>query len=63
MGNTMWRSEPVWVENRLDELWLGVKVQSNCVIARSPRNILKYSLAEKSAGGRALIGLGGLPAY
>ena len=39
-----WKSEPGWVENRLDELWLGVKGQSNSVIAGSPRNIFRDSL-------------------
>ena len=32
------------VENFLDDLWIGVKGQSNSVIAGSPRNILRYSL-------------------
>ena len=32
------------VENFLDDLWIGVKGQSNRVIAGSPRNILRYSL-------------------
>jgi hypothetical protein len=53
MGKTIWRSEPVWVENRLDELRIGVKGQSNSVIARTPRNVLRDSLEVKSAGGRA----------
>jgi hypothetical protein len=53
MGKTIWRSEPVWVENRLDELRIGVKGQSNSVIARTPRNVLRDSLGVKSAGGRA----------
>ena len=35
----------MWDENRSDELWIGVKGQSNLVIAGSPRNILRYSLA------------------
>ena len=34
----------MWVENRLDELWLGVKGQSNSVIARSPRNSFRASV-------------------
>ena len=33
------------VENNLDELCLGVKGQSNSVIARSLRNIFRDSLA------------------
>jgi hypothetical protein len=28
-----------------DELWVGVKCQSNVEIARSPRNVLRYSRA------------------
>ena len=34
----------MWVENRLDELRIGVKGQSNSVIARTPRNVLRDSL-------------------
>ena len=34
----------MWVENRLDELRVGVKGQSNSVIARSPRNSFRASL-------------------
>ena len=44
MGNTMRRSEPVWVENRSDELRIGVKGQPNFVIARSLRNSFRASL-------------------
>ena len=33
------------VENSSDELWVGVKGQSNLEIAGSPRNIFRYSLA------------------
>ena len=33
------------VENSLDELRVGVKGQSNSVIARSPRNSFRASLA------------------
>jgi hypothetical protein len=36
----------VWVENCSDEVWIGVKGQSNWEIAGSPRNIFRYSLAE-----------------
>jgi hypothetical protein len=50
----------VLVENNLDELWVGVKGQSNCVIARSPRNIFRDSLRQLHLGGRALDGLGAL---
>ena len=48
------------VENNLDELRVGVKGQSNSVIARSPRNSFRASLATLHRGGRALDGLGGL---
>ena len=44
------------VENILDELRVGVKGQSNSEIAGSPRNIFRYSLAQKNTGGKALIG-------
>ena len=44
MRNSMWRPEPVLVENNLDELRIGVKGQSNSVIARSPRNSFRASL-------------------
>ena len=47
------------VENGLDELWVGVKGQSNLVIARSPRNSFRASLGRLHRGGRALEGLGG----
>ena len=51
------------VEKVLDELWIGVKGQTNLEIAGSPRNIFRYSLASISNGGRALDGLGVLPDY
>ena len=50
------------VKNSWDELWIGVKGQSNLVIAGSLRNILRYSLKFEAIGGRALIGLGLLTA-
>jgi hypothetical protein len=53
----------VLVENSSDELWVGVKGQSNLEIAGSPRNIFRYSLAPLRDGGRALDGLGALPGY
>ena len=46
-------------ENFSDELGIGVKGQSNSVIARSPRNGFKASLSYEADGGRALDGLGG----
>ena len=51
------------VENDLDDLWIGVKGQSNPVIAGSPRNILRYSVVISLDGGRALTGLGAPPGY
>ena len=63
MSKITWRSEPVKVENFSDELWVGVKGQSNLEIAGSPRNSFRASLLIKSRGGRALDRLGGLPAY
>ena len=49
------------VEKLWDELWIGVKCQSNVEIAGSPRNSFRASLMVKSIGGRALIGLGPTP--
>ena len=63
MGKTAWRSERVEVENSCDELWLGVKGQSNPGIAGSLRKIFRYCLEAFSYGGRALEGLGVLPDY
>ncbi len=57
----MWRTELVSVEKLWDELWIGVKCQSNTEIAGSPRNSFRASLMVKSIGGRALIGLGPTP--
>ena len=51
------------VENFWDELWVGVKGQSNLVIAGSPRKIFRYRLGQFSTGGRALERLGVLPDY
>src|SRR3977135_2556168 len=44
-GKTVWRREPTRVENLGDELWVGVKGQSNSVIAGSPRNAFRCSVA------------------
>jgi hypothetical protein len=41
-----WRLELMSVENGSDELWIGVKGQTNLEIAGSPRNIFRYSLAK-----------------
>lgn len=53
----------MWVENRLDELRVGAKDQSNSEIARTPRNSFRASLMTKYHGGRALIGLGSSQRY
>ena len=39
-----WRTEPVYVEKCLDDLWVGVKGQSNREIARTPRNAFRCSV-------------------
>lgn len=49
------------VEKLLDEMWVGVKCQSNVEIAGSPRNSFRASLKVENIGGRALIGLGAIP--
>ena len=51
------------VEKVWDELWVGVKSQSNSDIAGSPRNSFRASLKLNSIGGKALNGLGALPGY
>ena len=51
------------VEKGLDELWIGVKGQSNVEISCSLRNNFRVSLRQKLDGGRALDPRGGLPAY
>jgi hypothetical protein len=43
----------VWVENRSDDLWLGVKGLSSWQIAGSPRNSFWASLWLLACGGRA----------
>jgi hypothetical protein len=63
VGKATWRTEPVVVEKTSDELWIGVKCQSNPEIAGSPRNSFRASLGVKDGGGRALIGLGALQGY
>src|SRR5690606_39651915 len=40
----LWRPVPTSVENGGDDLWLGVKGQSNSVIAGSPRNAFRGSV-------------------
>ena len=51
------------VENFPDDLWVGVKGQSNSEIARTPRNVFRYSVVAEYDGGRALIGLGPFTGY
>ena len=46
------------VEKLWDELWIGVKCQSNAEIAGSPRNSFRASLKGKTISGRALNELG-----
>jgi hypothetical protein len=41
VSNTHWRTEPTNVEKVGDDLWLGVKGQSNSEIAGSPRNLFR----------------------
>ena len=51
------------VEKALDELWIGVKGQSNLEISCSPRNNFRVSLKRILSRGKALNSRGGLPAY
>ena len=51
------------VEKDLDELWIGVKGQSNLEISCSLRNNFRVNLSENTFGGRALDPQGGLPPY
>ena len=51
------------VEKFLDELWIGVKGQSNLEISCSLRNNFRVSLGIKLLRGRALNSLGGLLSY
>jgi hypothetical protein len=53
----------VWIANRSDELWVGVKCQSKAEIAGSPRNALRCSPVERAGRGRALVLCGGFTAY
>ncbi len=43
----------MYVEKCSDDLWVGVKGQSNQEIARSPRNVFRYSVEYKYHRGRA----------
>ena len=51
------------VEKVLDELWIGVKGQSNLEISCSLRNNFRVSLGYTLCRGKALDPRGGLPAY
>jgi hypothetical protein len=53
----------VWIANRSDDVWVGVKCQSKAEIAGSPRNALRCSPGIAPCGGRALLGCGGFTAY
>lgn len=52
--------EPVDVEKSLDDLWVGVKGQSNSEIARTPRNAFRCSVEQKFYRGRATDWMRGL---
>ena len=51
------------VEKALDELWIGVKGQSNLEISCTLRNNFRVSLKYTQYGGRALDPQGRLPPY
>ena len=59
----LWRTELVTVEKVSDELWIGVKGQSNLEISCSLRNNFRVSLGYLFSGGRALDPRGDLPVY
>ena len=40
-GDAYWKTEPVYVAKYWDDLWLGVKGQSNLEIAGFLRNLFK----------------------
>src|SRR6266496_1478342 len=43
LGNASWRPEPIDGSKSRDELWVGVKCQTNAEIAGSPRNAFRCS--------------------
>ena len=49
----------MYVAKCSDELWIGVKCQTNSEIAGSRRNNFRVSVIERNSGGRALDGVGG----
>jgi hypothetical protein len=51
------------VEKCLDDLWVGVKGQSNSEISRTPRNAFRCSAREHVAEVELPIRLGGFTAY
>ena len=51
------------VEKALDELWIGVKGQSNLEISCTLRNNFRVSLRQEAHRGRALDPRGRLPPY
>ena len=53
----------MWIANRSDDVWVGVKCQSKAEIAGSPRNALRCSPSLRADRGRALLGCGGFTAY
>ena len=59
----MWRTEPVDVEKSWDDLWIGVKGQSNQEIARTPRNAFRCSVKISFIEVELLIGCGGCTTY
>ena len=58
MGKAKWRSEPTDVEKSADEVWLGVKYQSNPELAGSPRNVFRRSGCDYSLGVKHCFGAG-----
>ena len=60
---SQWRTEPVHVEKCSDDLWVGVKGQSNQEIARTPRNAFRCSVVSSVMEVELPIGLGGFTAY
>ena len=59
----MWRNEPTDVEKFSDDLWVGVKGQSNWEIARTLRNAFRCSLCCFVLEVELLIGCEGFTAY
>ena len=53
----------MWVENYSDDLLIGVKGQSNSVIARTPRNVFRNSVGNCMLEVELPIGLGGVKSY